>query len=89
MGRDVGGGSGLGTSVHPWRIHVDVWQNQYSIVKYSRVKKKKKYIKKNQESYRTSTFDLLTTPKPLTMWITTNCGKFLKRWEYQTSLPTS
>ena len=34
---------------------------------------------KNQESYRTSTFDLLTTPKPLTMWITTNCGKFLKR----------
>ena len=29
---------------------------------------------------------LLTTLKPLTMWITTNCGKFLKRWEYQTTL---
>ena len=27
------GGSGLGTRVHPWWIHVDVWQNQYSIVK--------------------------------------------------------
>ena len=27
------GGSGLGTHVHPWLIHVDVWQNQYSIVK--------------------------------------------------------
>ena len=27
------GGSGLGTHVHPWRIHVNVWQNQYSIVK--------------------------------------------------------
>ena len=27
------GGSGLGTQVHPWWIHVDVWQNQYSIVK--------------------------------------------------------
>ena len=27
------GGSGFGTRVHPWRIHVDVWQNQYSIVK--------------------------------------------------------
>ena len=26
-------GSGLGTHVYPWRIHVDVWQNQYSIVK--------------------------------------------------------
>ena len=27
--------------------------------------------------------------KPLTVWITTNCGKFLKRWEYQTTLPAS
>ena len=26
------GGSGLGTHVHPWWIHVDVWQNQYNIV---------------------------------------------------------
>ena len=27
--------------------------------------------------------------KPLSVWITTNCGKFLTRWEYQTTLPTS
>ena len=27
--------------------------------------------------------------KPLTVWITTNCGKFYKRWEYQTTLPIS
>ena len=27
------GGSGWGTRVHPWWIHVDVWQNQYNIVK--------------------------------------------------------
>ena len=26
------GGSGRGTRVHPWQIHVDVWQNQYKIV---------------------------------------------------------
>ena len=26
------GGSGWGTRVHPWQIHVDVWQNQYNIV---------------------------------------------------------
>ena len=26
-------GSGWGTRVHSWRIHIDVWQNQYSIVK--------------------------------------------------------
>ena len=32
-GREVGGGSGLGTRVHPWQIHVDLWQNQYNIVK--------------------------------------------------------
>jgi len=41
---------------------------------------------KKQESFRkTSTSTLLTMPKPLTVWITTNCGKFLKRWEYQTT----
>ena len=27
--------------------------------------------------------------KPLTVWITTNCGKFLKSWDYQTTLPAS
>ena len=27
--------------------------------------------------------------KPLTVWITTNCGKFFKRWEYQTTFPVS
>ena len=30
-----------------------------------------------------------TMPKPLTVWIITNCGKLLKRWEYQTILPVS
>ena len=38
---------------------------------------------------KTSTSVLLTTPKPLTVWITINCGKFLKRWEYQTTLLAS
>jgi len=28
-------------------------------------------------------------PKSFTVWITTNCGKFFKRWEYQTTLPAS
>ena len=37
--------------------------------------------KKGESSTKTSTFALLTTPKPLTVWITTNCGKFLKRPE--------
>ena len=34
---------------------------------------------------KTSASALLTMPKPLTVWITTNCGKFFKRWEYQTT----
>ena len=33
MGREVGGGSGWGTHIHPWWIHDDVWQNQYNIVR--------------------------------------------------------
>ena len=45
--------------------------------------------KKQESSRKTSTSAFLTTPKPLTVWITTNCGTFLKRWEYQTTLPTS
>ena len=41
-------------------------------------------IEKQESSRKTSTF-ALTMPKPLTVWITTNCGKFFKRWEYQTT----
>ena len=46
-------------------------------------------LKKQESSRKISTFALLTMPKPLTSWITTNCGKFLKRWEYQTTWPAS
>ena len=42
-------------------------------------------LKKQVSSRKISTSALLTMPKPLTMWITTNCGKLLKRWEYQTT----
>ena len=41
--------------------------------------------KKAREFQKNIYFALLTMPKPLTVWITTNCGKFLKRWEYQTT----
>ena len=42
-------------------------------------------LKKQESSRKTSSSALLTTPKPLTVQITTNCGKFFKRWEYQTT----
>ena len=41
---------------------------------------------KKQESSRTSISALLTMPKPLTVWVTINCGKLWKRWEYLTCL---
>ena len=41
-------------------------------------------IKKARVPEKTSISALLTMPKLLIVWITTNCGKFFKRWEYQT-----
>ena len=35
-------------------------------------------LKKQESSREISTSALLNTPKPLTVWITTTCGKFLK-----------
>ena len=41
-------------------------------------------MEKQESSIKTSISALLTMPKPLTVWITINRGKFFKRWEYQT-----
>ena len=46
-------------------------------------------LKKQESSRKTSISFLLPVPKPLTVCITTNCGKYFKRWEYQTTLPAS
>ena len=46
-------------------------------------------IKKAREFQKNIYFCLLTMPKPLTVWITINCAKFWKRWEYQTTWPAS
>ena len=45
--------------------------------------------KKQESSRKTSISALLTMRKPLTVWIIINCGKFWKRWEYQTTWPAS
>ena len=45
--------------------------------------------KKQESSRKASISALLTMPKPLTVWITINCGKFWKKWEYQTTWPAS
>ena len=45
--------------------------------------------KKQKSSRKTTTSVLLTLPKTFTVWITINCRKFFKKWEYQTTLPAS
>ena len=50
------------------------------------LKEKARELKKKK---KISTSASLTTQKPLTVWIKTNCGIVLKIWEYQTTLPTS
>ena len=45
--------------------------------------------KKAREFQKNIYFCLLTMPKTLTVWIKINCGKFWKRWEYQTTWPAS
>ena len=45
--------------------------------------------KKEESSRKKPTSALLTMQKPLTVWITTHCGQFIKIWSYQTTLPVS
>ena len=46
-------------------------------------------LKKQESSRKTSISALLTMPKPLTVWLKTNYGKFFKRWEYQNTWSAS
>ena len=46
-------------------------------------------IKKTREFQKNIYFCFTDYAKALTMWITINCGKFWKRWEYQTTWPAS
>ena len=46
-------------------------------------------IEKAKEFQENIYFCFIDMPKPLTVWITMNCGKFWKRWEYQTTWPAS
>ena len=46
-------------------------------------------IEKARELQENIYFGFIDYAKAFTVWITTNCGKFFKRWEYQTTLPVS
>ena len=47
------------------------------------------WIIEKAREFQKKTSALLTMPKPLTVWTATNCGKFFKIWEYQTTWPAS
>ena len=46
-------------------------------------------IEKAREFQKNIYFCIIDYANPLTVWITTNCGKFFKRWEYQATWPVS
>ena len=76
-----------------------MWTENFQMVKLGLEKAEEPEIKlptstgsqTKQENYRknNSTSVSLMMLKPLTMWITTNCAKIFKKWEYQTTLPAS
>ena len=42
-------------------------------------------MEKAREFHKNIYFCFIDMAKPLTVWITINCGKFFKRWKYQTT----
>ena len=90
---------GLGAHTTPeWPLLNSMWTKNFQMFKMDLEKAEEPEIKlsspldhtkKQENSRKMPTSALLTTPKPLPLWITTNCGKFWKRWEYQTTLPAS
>ena len=46
-------------------------------------------MEKAREFQKNIYFCFIAMPKPLTVWMTLNCGKFWKRWEYQSTWPAS
>ena len=94
----LGGGGLVGLS--PWpvgsdaiggesiRIELNSWTHCWSLRMACQWREKLLYIW--GPKVKTSVWVIKETmPKPLTEWTTTNSGKFLKRWKYQTTWPAS
>ena len=71
-----------------------MWTEKFQMYKLGLAKAEEPEIKlpsligsqrKQGNSRKTPTSASLTMLKPLTVWITTKCGKFFKRWGYQTT----
>ena len=81
----------LQARLQQWTVNFQIFMLDLEKAEQSEIKLPKSTgSSKKQESFRTtSNSALLTMPKPLTVWITINWGKFWKRWEYQTTWPAS
>ena len=66
-----------------------VYSSSCSLSRWSQPTVSSSSRRKQANSRKISTSASLTTLNPSTVWITKNCEKFLKRWEYQTTLPIS
>ena len=67
-------------------VQAAFWKGRETEIKLPSIGLSKK-VREFQKKKSTSA--ALTMPKPLTVWITINCEKLLKRWEYQTTWPVS
>ena len=74
-----------------WTVNVQIINLDLEKVEEPKIKLPTSAVssKKQVHSRKTSTSVLSTMPKPLTVWTTTNCGKFRKRWECQTAWTAS
>ena len=57
-------------------------RDQIANIRWIKLPTSLRSLRKAREFQKKSTSALLTMPKLLTVWITANCGKFLKRWKY-------
>ena len=77
-------------------LQASTWTRNFQMFKLDLEKAEEPEIKlptstgsSKKQEYSRKTSASLTTLKPLTVWITTNCGKFYKSWEYQSTLSAS
>ena len=83
IGMELGGFMAL---IHGLHIYWD----GYESIAWDSHEFKVIHVYKLEVTLKISISALLTlAPKPFTVWIMINCGKFFKRWEYQTTLPAS
>ena len=74
-----------------WTVNFQMFKQELEKAEESEIKLQTSVVssQKQGSSRKTSTSALSAMAKPLTVWITINCEKFWKRWEYQTTWPTA